>query len=199
MNQLQIDWQQERPDALQLKSLWDSLKISKIDNWTTATKLLIDTITETHSNGGIQLHKYKVSANKHFDYFASRNFNELDFLKKILGHKALQDYRENLQISIPEPSYRLLGFKTDMYDLAGYLSRVMGKGGAYRGIDQGLAWQVATDFIEAEFQNRFEELLMYELHIESAKWFCGISWDYAVALFDKRNYEIVFIDITDSD
>ncbi len=105
-------------------------------------------ISETHCNGGIQLHKYKIQANKHFDWFAQRNrLNEIDFLKNIFRHKDLEDYRSDLQIEDSKPKIKEIKYWTDIYELTGRLSRIMGLGGAYKNINQILAWTIASDFV----------------------------------------------------
>ena len=75
----------------------------------------------------------------------------------------------------------------------------MGLGGAYKSIDQRIAWTVATDFVKDEFENRFEEFNSYDFVIESSQWFFDIAWDFSTLLFDKRKNEIIIIDITDQD
>ena len=136
MDELKIDWEQEKPTSSQAVDLWNSIKILRLDNWMNSTSTLKEKITETHSNGGIQLHKYKISGNKHFDWFASRNrLDEIEFLKNISRHKDLQDYRNDLEIAEEKPSFKLIKYWTDIYDLPGELARIMGHGGAYRKID----------------------------------------------------------------
>ena len=200
MDELQIDWKQERPTSSELIGLWNSIKLSRLHNWTASTSTLRDKISETHCNGGIQLHKYKISGNRHFDWFAQRNrLDEIDFLKNIFRHKDLEDYRTDLEIYNNNPKVKAIKYWTDIYELPGRLSRIMGLGGAYKSIDQRHAWTIATDFIKDEFENRFEEFNSYGFVIEEAQWFHDIAWDSSILLFDKRKYEIIIIDITDTD
>lgn len=200
MDELQIDWKQEKPTFTELVGLWNSIQLHRLDNWTSATNTLKEKISETHCNGGIQLHKYEIKANKHFDGFTQRNrLNEIDFLKNIFRHINFEDYRKDLQIEDNKPKIKEVKWCTDIYELTGRLARIMGHGGAYKKINSNIAWTVASDFVKDEFENRFEEFNSCDLVIENAKWFHDIAWDYSVLLFDKRKYEIIIIDITDSD
>lgn len=200
MNELEIDWKQERPTSSEVNGIWTTIRLSRLANWSQSTNILKEKISETHCNGGIQVHKYKVSSNPHFDWFAQRNrLDEIDFLKNILKHIDLEDYRNDLEIKDNKPEIKFLKYATDIYELPGRLSRIMGLGGAYKKIDQRQAWLVATDFVRDEFENRFEEFNSYDFLIGAAQWFHDIAWDYSILLFDKRKYEIIFIDITDTD
>lgn len=200
MDELQINWDQKIPTSSEMAELWNFIKLSRLDNWTSSTNTLKEKISETHCNGGVQLHKYKASSNLHFDWFVQRNrLYEIDFLKNIFRHKDLKDYRKNLKIKNNKPKVNNVDYWTDIYDLPEKLSKIMGYGGAFKCIDQRKAWAIATDFIKDEFENRFEEFNSIEFEIESSKWFHNIAWDYSILLFDKRKYEIIIIDITDTD
>jgi hypothetical protein len=200
MDELQIDWKQERPTSTEISELWNSIRLLRLDNWSSSTDILKEKISETHCNGGILLHKYKVSNNRHFDWFAQRNrLDEIEFLKNIFNHKDLEDYRIDLEIKDNKPEVKNVKYWTDIYELPGRLSRIMGLGGAYKSIDQRNAWSIATNFIKDECENRFEEFNSYDFIIEAAQWFHDIAWDNSILLFDKRKYEIIIIDITDTD
>ena len=105
----------------------------------------------------------------------------------------------DLAIRENNPEVMHVKYWTDIYDLTGQLSRIMGLGGSYKNIDQKEAWTTASDFVKDEFENRFEEFNLYKFVIETAQWFHDIAWDHSFLLFDKRKYEIIIIDITDTD
>ena len=199
MSELEINWGQERPNQIQLVGLWTKMKFERLENWSESVDVLTEKIHETYVNGGIQLHRYQVSSNDYFNWFASRNrLDEVDFVKNVLTHNNLNDYREDLEIK-NKPEIKIPKSWTDMYDLPGRLARILGQGGAYKKINQKEAWKIATDFIESEFDNRFEEVLVFDFAIKNAAWFYDIAWDYSTMLFDKRKYTVTIIDITDTD
>lgn len=200
MDELEIDCNQERPTSSELVGLWNSIKLSRLHNWTSATTTLKEKISETHCNGGIQLHKYLVSGNQYFDWFVQRKrLDEIGFLENIFKHKDLEDYRIDLGLKDASSKVEHVQYWTDIYDLPGQLARIMTFGGAYKSINQTLAWMVASDFVKYEFENRFEEFSSYSYILETAQWFHYIAWDSSFLLFDRRKYEIIIIDITDTD
>jgi hypothetical protein len=200
MEELQIDWKQDPPNKLQLKEMWARLEITPIEKWENGTKVLKQKVSETHINGGIQLHKFQLKEDKALKWFATRNrLDEIGFVITFLKRPELQQYRNAIKINDIIPKVNIIKWWTDIYDLPGNLSRILGQGGAYKKLNSQEAWQIATKFVEEEFQNRFNEFIQYELEIENADWFYDIAWDYSVLLFDKRNYQIIIIDITDTD
>ncbi len=59
---------------------------------------------------------------------------------------------------------------------------------------------LAVGFVEEAFQNRFNEVVAFDTEIiPAANWFYDVAWDHSKMLFDKRDYEITLIDITDTD
>ena len=201
MKTMTPDENQERPSEKQAISLWDSIEIKSVDILTNAAEELKQRIGETHVSGGLQFHKFKIIGDKHFSWFASRNrLNEIAFADNLLARPELKNYRDNLEIKTSRPEIKIISSPTDIYDLPGQLARLLGHGGAYQNnLDTKMAWKVATDFVNGEFQNRFDEILTINIVIDSADWFYNVAWDYSVMLFDKRNSEVVFIDITDTD
>lgn len=97
-----------------------------------------------------------------------------------------------------KPKAKEVNYWTDIYDLPGRLARIMGHGGAYKRIDQKRAWIIANNFVKDEFEYRFDDFITIDFLIETAEWLHNIAWDNSILLFDKRKYEIVIIDITDT-
>ncbi len=200
MDKLTPNWDQLRPTDEQIESLWDNITISPLNSWSKAAEVLKEKFKETYVNGGAQLHKYKITGNKHFIWFAERNrLDEINFLPNFFSHHELKNYREDLKIKNNVPGNKGLKSPTDIFNLVGDLAQLLGHGGAYRNLESSEAWKVSCDFVNEEFQNRFDEVLSFYYFIESADWFYNINWDYSILLFDKRNYEITIIDITDTD
>ena len=202
MNDLQIDWEQDRPNAMQLYGLWKSLQISPVSTWTDATEILAEKISETHINGGGQFHKYVISRNRYFDWFASRNrLEEIDFIQNVFRHQGLKEYRRDIGVPGDKLEVEVIANNYDIFDLPGQLARILHFGGAYNRtkVGQKEAWSIVLTFIENEFENRFSEFELFQLSLKNAAWFYNIAWDNSIAIFDKRKYELIIIDITDSD
>ncbi|MHA4847825.1 hypothetical protein ACX0G7_26905 [Flavitalea antarctica] len=193
-------WDQVRPADKDLLTLWDDITITSVETFSQAAETFMQNIKDTHTNGGGLLHRFKLSGNLNFAWFASRNrLDEIGFSENLLGRPELKNYRDNLQIALVKPAVKVIRNASDIYDLPGQLARILGHGGAYKNVSSEVAWKIATDFVKEEFQNRFDEILSISTYIRSADWFYDISWDFSVMLFDKRKSEITFIDITDTD
>ena len=99
MDELKINWEQKRPNQIQVAELWMKTEFTRLENWTKSADVLTEKIRKTHVNGGVLLHRYQVISNEHFKWFASRNrLDEIDFVRKTLQRENLTDYRNNLKI-----------------------------------------------------------------------------------------------------
>ncbi|MGX1927766.1 hypothetical protein [Flagellimonas sp. 2504JD4-2] len=200
MNELKIDWNQRRPTAQEITDLWKTIKFIPLNNWSEAALKLKSKLNETHSNGGAQFHKFKVESNLHFDWFSSRNrLDEIKFVRKAIRHDDLNEYRINLKIKENKPKVELVNYWTDIYDVPSILARTLAVGGAYKSINPQEAWKIGVDFVENEFENRFDEFNCFQFVVKSAEWFFDIAWDFSIAIFDVRKNELYLIDITDTD
>ena len=177
--------------------VWENLKIEKISNWTQNTNVLVDEINKLFSNGEIKINKYKIIGDSKFIYYL---VTDNSFIQNICKNKKILEDRNYLKLNGELPIINIINRWTDIYTLSGEIARILGYGGAYtNGIEQNEAWKIATEFVENEFGNKFEEFDCYNIKIQNAKWFYDVAWDYSFVIIDKRNYEIIFIDITDTD
>ena len=185
------------PTNNEINILWDTMKLEKNNNWTIYTEKLIETINNLYSNGGIMMNKYKImETNPMYYYLIKRK----DFVQNIYKNKIILEDKAYLKLNGELPKINIIGFYTDIYTLAGDLARIIGYGGAYSdGVEQNEAWKIAVEFVENEFENRFEEYNLYKIKIENTKWFRDVAWDYSFIIVDKKNYEIIFMDMTDTD
>ena len=72
------------PTENELNNLWENLKLEKINHWTEAAKILTDRINSLYSNGGIELNKYKITEENHFNYYL---FKDKHFVENIYKNK----------------------------------------------------------------------------------------------------------------
>lgn len=189
-----------RPTPSEIIQLWNTIQIQRLDNWTSAANALKEKISEVYCNGGIQLHKYKIKANKDLDWFAQRNcLDEIDFLNSILSHKDLEEYRQDIQTFDKKPEASNVKYYPDLHELFQALTEIMEQGGAYQKTNYETARRLALDFVKLELEMRITEFNCFFYNIASAHWYHHIAWDYSFLIFDKRKYEIIFIDMTDTD
>jgi hypothetical protein len=188
---------EKAPTKEELYNLWNNMELEKVSNLTQYTQKLIEVINTLYCNGGIKVNKYRIIENNPINYYL---FKDRDFVQNIYRNKIILDSREYLKMNGELPKINIKGHFTDIYSLSGDLARIIGYGGAYsNGIEQTEAWKIAIEFVENEFGNRFKDFDFYIVEIENARWFYDVAWDYSFIIKDIRNYEIMFIDITDTD
>jgi hypothetical protein len=189
--------QNDIPTENELNILWENLKLKKINKRTKSAQILTDRIKSLYSNGGVELNKYKIVEKNHFNYYLLKDKH---FVENIYRNKYILNDRAYLNFKNELPKINIKEHFTDIYTLSGNLARIIAYGGAYNnGIGQDISWEIATNFVKNEFGNRFEEFDCYYIEIENSEWFYNIAWDYSIIIVDKRNTEIVFMDITDTD
>ena len=183
--------------------MWENIHLQKIDSWTESANILIDNINRFYCNGGIKILKYKImDNNSYISMIKGNNYweNRKIFVENISVNKIVLEDRAYLDLDNKFPKIKIKDQYTDIYSLSGNLARIMGHGGAYKkAVDSNFAWKVATEFVENEFENRFEDFDLYEVVIENSKWFFDVAWDYSFIIVDKINNEIIFMDLTDTD
>jgi hypothetical protein len=199
-NRLVTDYSLDPPSENQIIQMWKDLKLTPLSEWTESSEKLKQAIEKTHCNGGIQLHKFQISDNPHFHWFAVRNrLDEIHFIKKLFQRHELKHYLAELKVENEKPQIKSSNWFSDIFDLPGIIARILGQGGAYERLEASKAWEISTDFVRSEFGNRFDEFNRFSYEIEGANWFFDIAWDYSFLLFDKRNNQVIIIDITDTD
>jgi hypothetical protein len=177
-----------------LNNLWKNLKLEKINNWTNSANILINTMKNIFC--GVEFGKYKIIQNNPFNYYIMTH----DFAENIYKNKQLLNDKIYLKLNGESPEITIKEHFNNIYTLSGDLAEITGYGGAYtKGIEQKESWKIAVEFVENEFEKRFEEFEYYKIIIENARWFYDVAWDYSFILADLRKNEIIFIDITDTD
>ncbi|RFN58162.1 hypothetical protein DZ858_13085 [Marixanthomonas ophiurae] len=200
IERLKIDYSATAPTDQEIAQMWLDMEITELNEWSKYALELKDKFSETHCMGGIQLHKYQVSDSTCLQWFASRNrLSNISFVKNIFSRPELQGYRNDLGIKDNRPACQEIHGYSDIFDLTGIISRILNQGGAYRNLEAKDAWESAMNFVNQEFENRFDEVNRYRYILQGSKWFYDIAWDYSTLLFDKRKNQILIMDITDVD
>jgi hypothetical protein len=177
-----------------VNNLWENLKLEKINNWTNSANILINTMKNIFC--GVEFSKYKIIQDNPFNYYIMTH----DFVENIYKNKQILKDKIYLKLNGELPKINIKEHLNNIYTLSGGLAWIIGCGGEYtKGIEQKESWKIATEFVENEFEKRFEEFEYYEIIIENARWFYDVAWDYSFILADLRKNEILFIDITDTD
>jgi predicted translin family RNA/ssDNA-binding protein len=181
-----------------LNTLWEDLKLDKINALTLSAKKLMDKFSELYCNGSIKMNKYKIVEATLFNYLLQdKNFIQNMYKNKIILQDTVYSYydlnEELLKINIKE-------HYTGIHALSDELARIMGYNGAYtKGTEQKETLKIVAEFIESEFEKRFEDFDYHKVEIKYSKWFYDVIWDYSYIITDNKKHEILFIDITETD
>jgi len=186
----------ENTDSKDLNKLWKNLKLEKVNEWTQPANILINKMNDIFCNGGIEIRKYKIiETETNFDCLML----DKHLAQNIYCNNDILDDRKYLNFDGKLPEIKILDHFTDIYTLSGNLAKIMANGGAYGRIEPKYAWKIATEFVENEFENRFDDFNYYVVEIINSSWFHNIAWDYSLIITDRKKYDIIFIDITDTD
>lgn len=176
------------------------------------TKVL-ESLRESHSNGGALFASFRVGESQIFDWFASRNrLAEFEILTSLLRREKVRDQLPELQISEVATSgvdsqacsiSTAEGFKMDssfLFD--GHLAQALYAGGAYDSKsrpDGKQAKQLALAVCDDLFEQRFSEISFFNNYDAWTPWFHGIAWDWTAVLFDRRTRRLSLLAVTDTD
>ncbi|OEI81037.1 hypothetical protein AST99_05080 [Formosa algae] len=187
------------PSEQEIVNMWQELTITELQEWSAGAEAFKAACTTTHTNGGIQLHKFQISDHECLQWFASRNrLSDIYFIAHFFNRLELQQYRTDLDYHTDTPNCKQTKWFSDIFDLPGQLARTLHYGGAYNSIKTKKAWALALDFVQDEFDNRFNEVNSFTYAPEHAYWFFDTPWDQALLLFDKNTNQVITIDITDT-
>lgn len=202
MSTLPIDRQAIIPTEKEIAAMWKTISFQKMDNWSDGAKTLKENLDRVHENWGSQFHKFKVQADTSFDWCVQRNrLGEINFAENFFKHKDLSNYRTDLGITTNTPIIEPLepNFYSSIFQLPEILAVDLLYGSTCKNTHPQKAWEIACNFVNDEFWNRFLECRKYEFIHKSSDWFFERGEDRSILIFDTRNYEIVIIDITGTD
>ena len=209
---LEPDWNQPRPELNDVLRMCRRIELEKLELRSDSARQVLQCLRESHTNGGAMLATVALAADKVMDWFASRNrLLEWEILPRILRREQIKACLAELKIgaltnSTGEsencPTSACDGFRIDnafLFD--GQLAARLHSGGAYshpRG-DGKAEKQLALDFCDTLFQQRFSEVSLFTSHEAWTPWFHGIAWDWTAVLFDRRRRMLHILAVTDTD
>ena len=201
MELLEPDWNQPKPSPDETTTMCSRVHLSQVLLPEQPFNEFIQSIGETHVNGGAQLAAFDVGADRVFDWFASRNrLTEFGLLDNLLVQATIRQAVPDLKI--PDLLPHGAGFNLDTpFTLDGNLAHSLYNGGAYqkRPGDGRSEKELAQAVCDAMFGLRFGEVSRFTSHETWTPWFGGIAWDSTDIVFDKRVRRLWLIAITDTD
>lgn len=213
MTLLTVNWRQERPTRQDAQRMASEVSLTPVAARGEAVERTLARLREVHSNGGAFLAGVRIGESEVFDWFASRNrLLEEDILSLLLRRRELRDLVPEVDVpqSLPDEEAQgeacLLsshGFRmVTSFSFDGELAARLFGGGAYAHetkMTGVAAMQLASEFSEAVFGRRYEELAIFSSYEAWTPWFYGIAWDWTSVVFDKRERTLWVLFITDTD
>lgn len=216
MEILKPNWSREKPNWQDAQKMCIEVALDPVVIESELIERVLDRLRVTHSNGGALLTAVQVGRSDVFDWFASRNrLLENEILAYLLRRNEIRDLLPELLIgqdSVPAAAscetgvcaiVSSNGFQFDNpFLLDGHLAGKLFAGGAYPSqakIDGKTAKQLAIDFCDAVFGQRYEDISLYTSHEVWTPWFHGIAWDWTAVLFDRLTRTLWILAVTDTD
>jgi len=129
----------------------------------------------------------------------NNRLDEVGFHSSFFDQEELSDLRKELKLETKKDSVILKQFRTDIFTLGGSLARMLAQGGPYAKLSADEAWSTSLEFVKSEFDDRFKDVLFFDLAMPDAEWFDRIAWDYCFLLVDKKTFQVLFLATTGTD
>jgi hypothetical protein len=213
METLKVDWNQPKPTWQEAQAMCNRVELTRVTPDSNAVNTVLSELRKSHANGGAYLAAFRVGPDSVFDWYASRNrLLEWDILPSLLRREEIRGSLPELTIpntvveGQPQGSCSVStaeGFKMEsafMFD--GRLAQTIYIGGAYshpQTNDGRQAKQMALDFCDALFEQRFSEVQLFNNFDAWTPWFQNIAWDWTAVLFDTRQRMLFILAVTDTD
>ncbi len=201
MVMLEPNWEQDRPSFSDVQKMWAELQLTHEPLTDAALENVLHHLRATHANGGAEFAQFKLSAHPTLHWFASRNrLDEINFFERFLGSPAVASALPNLKVD--ESGVSQTGFEWgSSLTLDGEIAQTLVQGGAYEKFPGTAreAKEIAKQFCDVVFGDRFNEVQVYKSYKPWTKWFCNVAWDVTWLGFDKRHVKVWFLCATDTD
>ena len=200
-NMLEPHWDQNRPSYDDVQRVWHELEISCDPLTNPAVDYLLAELRHAHVNGGAEFCRFAIEPHPVLHWFGSRNrLEEIDFFNKFLSAPRVVAGIPAVNIDASSVSIKMTG-GVGPFTLDGEIAALLVQGGAYQKVSgtSREAKNLAAKFCHAVFGDRFTEVLLFSSGDAWTKWFYDVAWDYTWLGFDKRDWKVWFLCVTDTD
>ncbi|MED2182371.1 hypothetical protein [Bacillus wiedmannii] len=179
---------------------WKEGTFEKIDTNDLSIEQLIHTFKEQNVNGGAVISCFKVHKENFFkeiphlkdgyEHFFRRIFNSLDIMHNL----------EELKIHTSE-KYKFQFQYRSAVMLDGSIAFQIIRGGAYEEFKERpvIAKQLAVNVCQYMFQDRYEDIKVFESYRPWTDWFYDVAWDATWMVLDSKERKMWLICATDTD
>ena len=201
LNWLEADFKQKIPSFEERASIWKSIRVDPTNSQIKNTDRFVESLRACYDNGDVGFFQFSVEGNDHLSWYASRNrWLEINFFEEFFQLPALQEQMKEILIGINLSKESVFNWGS-AYTIDGELARVLKSGGAYgkfsgSGND---AKVLAGTLCRSIFEERYEDIQVYENHRAWSSWFHNVAWDYTFCWIDHKKHEISILCATDTD
>jgi len=210
MSLLEPRWEQAKPTPEEAQEMCNQISLTVVRDPTDAIEKVLSFLRKSHGNGGALFAAFRVGESNVFDWFASRNrLAEYSILAALLRREEVNNElpdllsSKQLESGLNECSIVSTdGFTMESpFLLDGRIAQALYAGGAYgqSELDARTAKQLAIEFCEELFEQRYSEIVLFSNHSAWTPWFGNIAWDWTAFLFDRRKRTFAILAITDTD
>ncbi|MGE6548268.1 hypothetical protein ACQKFK_04385 [Bacillus mycoides] len=179
---------------------WKAGTFEKIETNDLSIEQLINTFKKQNLNGGAVISCFKV----HNENFFKEIPYEIDryehFFKKVFNSLDIINNLEELKIHTSE-KYKFQFEYNSAVMLDGSIAFQIIRGGAYKGFSERpvMAKQLANNVCQYMFQDRYEDITVFENHSPWTEWFYDVAWDNTWMVLDSKEHKMWLICATDTD
>ncbi|OUA11510.1 hypothetical protein BK772_04220 [Bacillus thuringiensis serovar finitimus] len=179
---------------------WKEGTFEKIETSDSSVEQLIHTFKEQNVNGGAVISCFKVHNENFFKEIPYERDKYENFFRKIFNSLDIIQDLEELKIHTSE-KYKFQFQYRSAVMLDGSIASQIIRGGAYKDFPERMviAKQLASHVCQCMFQDRYEDIIVFESHAPWTDWFYDVAWDNTWMVLDSREHKIWFICATDTD
>jgi hypothetical protein len=199
MSWIDPDPSQPAPLSTDFTRLLRDIRVSAVSFTDPAADALIDAMRGIFHNGGVFFGCFTMTTNPTLDWLLSHDRLEtvLDRASIVQSDTVFEAFPKLIKEPriLNEPQWHLEPSLT----FAGELALRLKSGGAYKSVATLRALQLAEDFRQCLFQQRYDDVLIVETETAWNGWFCNIAWDQSWLILDKRLQRFFLLMATDTD
>ncbi|EEM90903.1 MULTISPECIES: hypothetical protein [Bacillus cereus group] len=179
---------------------WKEGTFEKIATSDSAIEKLIHTFKEQNVNGGAVISCFKVHNENFFKEIPHSKDGHEHFFRRIFNSLDIMHNLEELKIHTSE-KYKFQFQYRSAVMLDGGIAFQIIRGGAYKCFPDRMvmAKQLASDVCQCMFQDRYEDIIVFESHAPWTDWFYDVAWDVTWMVLDSKECKMWLICATDTD
>ncbi len=201
LNWIDANDEQKIPSFQEQESIWRAIEIVTVNASEVLDTRFIRSLRSCYDNGKVEFFQFDIVGNDHLAWYAARNrWMDIYLFEKFFQLIPVLDQMKGVldEVQIGKDTEFKWG---NSYAVDGELARLLKTGGAYREFGESgkMAKEIAQEFCKLLFDERYEEVQVYENHRAWSKWFFNVAWDATFVWIDHRKQRLSILCATDTD